>query len=245
VTDSLLDLASRNSAELWRRLAGARAHRIVEGDGYVSVDAAPDRGGLRVVVTERVASPRDLGTALTSLLAESTSIKVTVEDAYGNLDLSGTDLTKRRLAVMVCPAGTPMPRTPQRAVSDTDLAAAERVIVDGFPSPAFQPYRSGEMLPPTLLGELGIHLLRDEGVPAAACCSFDDGNSVGLYWVVVLADHRGRGLGRAVVQSALAAAPGRPFVLTATDAGRPLYASLGFDIVGEATWWVRAPAPPA
>jgi hypothetical protein len=42
--------------------------------------------------------------------------------------------------------------------------------------------------------------------------------------------------------AALGASPGRPAALVATAAGEPLYASLGFTAVAEATWY-RFPPP--
>ena len=80
------------------------------------------------------------------------------------------------------------------------------------------------------------------GEPAAACCTYDDGAALGVYWLATLPEHRSHGLGRAVMAAALAACPGRPAALTATAAGEPLYASLGFHAVSEAAWY-RKPAP--
>ncbi|GIF08336.1 N-acetyltransferase [Actinoplanes siamensis] len=46
-----------------------------------------------------------------------------------------------------------------------------------------------------------------------------------------------RGLARALLNSAFAAHPGRGCTLVATEAGRPLYESLGFRAVATTTWY--------
>ena len=78
---------------------------------------------------------------------------------------------------------------------------------------------------------------------AAACCTYDDGAALGVYWLAALPEHRSAGLGRAVMCAALTAGPGRPVVLVATAAGVPLYSSLGFATVSEAAWY-RIQSPP-
>ena len=131
-----------------------------------------------------------------------------------------------------------------QAADPGTLAQAERVIVDGFPQRALQPYRPGRSLPPLVLAVPGWRtwLAYLDGEPAAACCTYDDGATVGVYWLATLPRHRSRGLGRAIMSAALGAAPGRPAVLVATAAGEPLYAALGFQAVSEAAWY-RAPRP--
>ncbi len=62
----------------------------------------------------------------------------------------------------------------------------------------------------------------------------------GLYWLATLPGFRSRGLGRAILNRALEVYPSRPFTLVATEAGRPLYESLGFRTVAVATWYTRA-----
>ncbi|MFB7663825.1 GNAT family N-acetyltransferase [Kitasatospora sp. NPDC056138] len=75
------------------------------------------------------------------------------------------------------------------------------------------------------------------GQPAAACVTYDNGETVGVYWVATLPVHRSKGLARAVLSQALAAHPGRVATLTATLLGEPLYRRLGFTEQGLARWW--------
>jgi GNAT superfamily N-acetyltransferase len=147
------------------------------------------------------------------------------------------------MPLMLRPAGSAVPPGNGAAVvlvADQEaLVQAERVIVDGFPRPALQPYRPGRMLPPQVLTRPGWRtwLAYRDGRPAAACCTYDDGAALGVYWLAALPQHRSAGLGRAVMCAALAASPGRPAVLVATAPGAPLYSSLGFAAVSEAAWY--------
>jgi GNAT superfamily N-acetyltransferase len=127
-------------------------------------------------------------------------------------------------------------------VGDADqLAEAERVMVEGFPLRSFRPLTTGAALPPRLLATPGfdVWLGYRNDRPAAAGYTFDDGDAVGVYWLATQAEHRSAGMGRAVLATALATAPDRPWTLVATDAGRPLYESLGFETVTTAVWYTR------
>ena len=130
----------------------------------------------------------------------------------------------------------------RRAADAEALAQAEQVMVDGFPRRALQPFRPGCMLPPLVLAIPGWQtwLAYRDGKPAAACCAFDDGAALGIYWLSTLPQHRSHGLGRAVMYAALGSRARRPVVLVATEAGEPLYDSLGFRTVTEAAWY-RSP----
>ncbi|WP_052681655.1 GNAT family N-acetyltransferase [Saccharothrix sp. ST-888] len=150
--------------------------------------------------------------------------------------------------------------------TDADgLAEVERTVVDGFPVAGGQPGSRGRLLPPELLEQPGFRfwLARVGGVdglyevdgadgadqrsasfgrgvngqPAAACVTYDNGETVGVYWVATLPAHRSNGLARAVLSQALEAHPGRLATLTATLLGEPLYRRLGFTEQGLARWW--------
>ncbi|MEU4583443.1 GNAT family N-acetyltransferase [Kitasatospora aureofaciens] len=122
------------------------------------------------------------------------------------------------------------------------FALVERIIVDGFPLPARQPWTRGDALPEELLRQTGCRAwtARVDGVPAGACLTYDDGVVTGVYWVATLPDQRGRGVARAVLRTALAHAhPDRPATLVATSVGEPVYRKLGFTGQGPTCWWSR------
>jgi GNAT superfamily N-acetyltransferase len=192
--------------------------------------------------------------------------RVVVEDSFGELELpAGDGITVDRYPLMIRPpaADEPLPGLDPggagasgsgagvrvvRAASRDALALAERVIVDGFPRRALQPFRPERMLPPLVLTVPAWQtwLAYRDGEPAAACCTFDDGTVLGINWLATLPRHRSHGLGRAVMCAALGFCAHRAAVLVATVAGEPLYSALysalGFRTVTKATWY-RSPGP--
>jgi GNAT superfamily N-acetyltransferase len=239
---------ARNAAQMWASLAPWS--RVVPGaPSGVSVIEIPAQPATRVIVRRPFAAdPGPIG-ALMAQAAERG--RVVVEDSFGALARpGGDDVAVDRMPVMVRAAGgivAPAPGSEVHVVPAADagtLAQAERVIVDGFPQRALQPYRPGRSLPPLVLAVPGWRtwLAYRGGQPAAACCTYDDGAALGVYWLATLPAHRSHGLGRAVMAAALAACPSRPAALTATTAGVPLYSSLGFQVVSEAAWY-RKPGP--
>jgi GNAT superfamily N-acetyltransferase len=182
-------------------------------------------------------------------------IRVTVEDPWGTHDQHDQHgLERLRMPLMVRPPGPiEVPDRPGiriARVSDADeLAEAERVMVDGFPLRGFQPLTTGAALPARLLDTPGwdVWLAVRDGQSAAAGYTYVDGRAVGVYWLATLPGHRSAGLGRALLANALSAThsaahsarPGLPATLVATEAGRPLYESLGFTTVSTAVWYIR------
>jgi GNAT superfamily N-acetyltransferase len=252
------ELYAGNAAEMWAGLAPWS--RVTSGadPGVVVVDI-PAQRATRVILRQPLAAGAGRIGALMRRAAERG--RVVVEDSFGSLALpAGDGLTVDRYPLMIRPPAVgPLPgpdpggtvaagrRAGVRVVRATDRAAlahAERVIVDGFPRRALQPFRPESMLPPLVLTIPGWQtwLAYRDGEPAAACCTFDDGAALGINWLAALPAHRSRGLGRAVMRAALGFCARRPAVLVATEAGGPLYSSLGFRTVTEAAWY-RIPGP--
>ncbi|MFB7905664.1 GNAT family N-acetyltransferase [Kitasatospora sp. NPDC056076] len=279
-TDRRLEQANDNAAAFW--LAQARAHgwhsRVRPGLTAVRCARTPD-DSQRFVVTRPYAEPTALERQLAELQAEWGTIRFTLEDPYGGLDLTHLGAVLMPLMPVMArepgpvdgvtaagsvadgpavggaevdgpDAGLPFVSTAHDGAlltvdeaSDGDaLALVERIVVDGFPLPARQPWTRGEALPERLLAEPGCRawLGRVDGAPAGACLTYDDGTATGVYWVATLPDQRGRGVARAVLEAALTHAhPDRPATLVATSVGEPLYRKLGFTGQGPTRWWTR------
>ncbi|MFG3055125.1 GNAT family N-acetyltransferase [Kitasatospora sp. NPDC048239] len=255
-TRSRLELANDNAAAFW--LAQARAHgwQQLTRPGFTAVRCArTPTDSHRVVVTVPYGEPAALEEELAVLFKEWSTTGLTVEDPYGGLDLERFGCTHgQAMAVMVREPGPLDDRAPGEAargdrsltvdeVLDGDgFAEVERAVVEGFPIPARRPWSRGVMLPEPLLRQPGLRAWRGriDGVTAGACLTYDDGHATGVYWVATLPDHRSRGVARAVLEAALAAAhPDRPATLVATALGEPLYLKLGFAEQGRTTWWSR------
>jgi GNAT superfamily N-acetyltransferase len=237
------ELYASNAVAMWAGLAPAS--RLAPGaPPGVAVIGLPAQRTTRIILRRPGAAGTGQVGAL--LAAAGQHGRVVVEDSFGDLMLPLADeLRAERYPLMLRAAGPPAPQrngAGARVVpvaGRDELARAERVIVDGFPRPALQPFLPGRMLPVEVLAVPGWQawLAYHGGEPAAACCTYDDGATLGVYWLATLPEHRSLGLGRAVMAAALGACPGRPAVLVATPAGEPLYSSLGFAAVAEATWY--------
>ena len=224
-----------NASAMWAALIpGSRL-----GPGYLRVER-PE--------STRLILRRPLATGTLVTLAPDTTL--VIEDLFAEAGEGPLTPAARtlRMPVMNRPAGGIAATVPPglRVVPVTgpdELAVAERVIVDGFPMPNHQPWARGQFLSERALTLPGcrVWLGYREQVPAAAACVYDDGTAAGLYWFATLPEHRSCGLGRALLTTALAERPDRVFTLVATEAGRPLYESLGFVTVAMTTWHRRPP----
>ncbi|WNM40474.1 GNAT family N-acetyltransferase [Micromonospora halotolerans] len=236
-TTADLDLSVRNAAALWTALADARGHTLLHRPGFLAV-IGDHRAGLRILLRDPDPAPDDRA-ALADLVRRRTG-PVTVEDQYASVDLTDLGLSPRSMPVMVRrPAALPDPSLPVTPVERPDqLDTAEDVVVRGFPLDHFRPRRPGEAFPAALLArpEVRFFLVHRDGAPAGACLTVRE-EGVGLYWMTSLPEHRSRGVGRALLRGVLGRLGDVPMTLTAARAGRPLYASLGFVPVTDATWW--------
>jgi len=243
------ELYASNAVAMWAALAPVS--RLVPGPppGVAVIDLPDQRTTRFILRRPGVAGTGRLGALVAAAARRG---RVVVEDSFGDLVLPvAGEVRADRMPLMLRAAGDPAPRdsgTDARVVPVAGpgaLAQAERVIVDGFPRPALQPFVPGRMLPAEALAAPGWRawLAYHGGEPAAACCTYDDGAALGVYWLATLPGYRSLGLGRAVMAAALGAYAARPAVLVATAVGEPLYSSLGFAAVAEATWY-RFPRSP-
>jgi len=221
-----------NATRMWSRLGSVSA----TAPSHMRFETAAISRVILLEATERVddlmvAGPR----------------RVSLEDSFGTSEPPAIEgVRARHMPVMDRQPGPveEVQGVDVTRVEDVDeLAFAERVIVDGFPQKVHQPYLRGQALPPHMLEIPGwtTWLARRDGEPAAAGLSYDDGKAVGIYWLATLPEHRSEGLARAIMTRILAAHPDRAATLVATDAGVPLYRSLGFVTVSTAVWYTLSP----
>ncbi|MGW4470609.1 GNAT family N-acetyltransferase [Nonomuraea sp. NPDC004354] len=236
-----LRLATTNATALWKALAGARGHDVVERPGFVAV-AGDERAGLRIILQSSSPDASDVA-ELTALAEGWTRGPALVEDSYGVVDMTAIGLTPRRMPVMIRRPGTALPPPAVEIVRverAEQLETAERIVVEGFPLSRFQPHLAGQAFPAALLGHEGVDLFvaEKDGEPAGACVTVADGTVGGLYWVTTLPGFRSLGIGRALMHAVLGGLlKDLPVTLTAASAGKPLYDSLGFTTVTQSTWW--------
>ena len=237
---------ARNAAAMWEALSKGYGALLVDS-AEVRVVAPSPYHALRAIVLDPQANREATVTAIRdTVLGESGIARRVVEDASGEFDLSGYGLEPRfRMTVMSRDPG-PLPEPARRngvriatAEEAETLAAAERMLVSIFPPPRANEDLRGRIQPVRVLGIGGwqVWLGYRDGVPAGAAHTFRDGASLGVYQLGTLPEHRGHGVGRALMTAILRTYPEDTVTLTATDQGRPLYDDLGFEVVSKAVWW--------
>jgi GNAT superfamily N-acetyltransferase len=232
-----LRLSVRNAAAFWAAVARSRGHELVQRPGLLAV-VGDARAGMRVLLLD--SSPDDEARVMIdTLIRGHVGLPVVIEDQFAKLTFEHLGLVAKRLPVMVRDEPTAPKASDGTGItvvaveSAEQLRAAEAVVVNAFDLPRMQPF------PDDLLWYPGVRLFlaRRNDQPVGACLTVDEGTCGGIYWVTALPEHRSTGVGRAVMQAALARLAPTPVSLTATAAGEPLYASIGFRRVAEAAWW--------
>ncbi|MEU6234846.1 hypothetical protein [Kitasatospora sp. NPDC047058] len=179
----------------------------------------------RIVVTRPYGETEPVEDEPAALLRECSTVRLTLEDPYGGLDMTRHSYGRgRAMVVMVREPGPVVPPllgalpgsgahgggqlTVDEAFGADEFAEVEHAIVEGFPIEVHQPWTRGAMPPGQLLSEPGLRarLGRIDGAPAGACLTYDDGRATGVHWVATLPGHRSRGVAGAVLETALAAA---------------------------------------
>ena len=147
------------------------------------------------------------------------------------------------LMVRLPAAGPDRPRqdTQVREVrTAADLAAAERVLVEGYPMPELEPLQPGNLLGPGILTEATrIWLGFVDGDPVAVAAAHRHAGTTLVEYVATLPRARGRGAGAAVTWAATLAHPDEPAVLIASDDGRPVYERMGYKAIERWSAWLR------
>jgi GNAT superfamily N-acetyltransferase len=88
---------------------------------------------------------------------------------------------------------------------------------------------------------VAVHIAYLEGVPMSGVCSTASGSTVGIWTMCTPPEKQRRGAGRAVLAAAMQdhrQHGAETFYLIATEAGKPLYDSLGFQTVDELSIWL-------
>ena len=253
----VLESSVSNAEALWRALAAARGHRIIDEPDWLAVDAGEDIGGTRVILRSPVTGA--VQRASLNRLVEGASRPVVVEDPFATIDLHAQGLTPRALSVMgagpfardaIPPDAAPTKERPGITVRHVEadeglLLEADRIVVEGFPLTSYQPYRPGRLLQAGLLKmpHISVFVAEHLGKPCGTCMTVKDTHGVGgVYWVAVLPEHRRAGIGRALMLASMRELAGLPILLCATSQGAALYRKLGFETALESTYW-RASNP--
>ena len=209
-----------------------------------------DRGALTnpVVLTQPLARPDDVLTDVATLIPPH--VPYLLLSAWPTPDLRphGLGLVGHPPLMVRFPGpgpGAPASGIEVREVRDADdLAAAERILVEGYPLPGLDPLTPGDLLDPALLtADTRAWVASSDGEPAAVAVAHHHAGVTLVEYVATLPAARGRGVGAAVTWAATLSEPTRPAVLIASDDGRPVYERMGYVAIERWTAWLRPERP--
>jgi hypothetical protein len=147
--------------------------------------------------------------------------------------------------LMARPPSSPLPAAvgpgPGRVRTAAELAAWERVVVEGYPMTDLQPFRPGILAAPALLDDPRLRFWTSDvdGTPVTASAQFVAHGVAGFAMGVTLPGHRAAGHWARHVRVRLAAEPDLWHVGVFSDFSRPGAERAGFVPVVRHTLWRR------
>jgi GNAT superfamily N-acetyltransferase len=192
------------------------------------------------------ASDRDRQRAAIKDLTAARSSATVIMDSWAAHDLTSLGYRLLFADEWLVRASAPVrsPERPEdlsieRVETPTVLAAFEAASTIAFgDAPAD---KAGTLYAPTLLDDENFSFFagRVDGELAAGVLTSQDDASLGIYTLFTLPDYRGRGIGTALVETALQVAPHLPAVTNPSPMSRRIFASLRFESAGPRALWIR------
>lgn len=247
VADTLLRLFVHNQGGLNALLARAKAGRAERIDDLFLADARSSVPYFnQAILTRPLAGQDDSALDVAEAFFTGTGRAATLLSIWPTADLAprGWALVGHPALVARGPGPVPAhdaPGVTVRQVSTADqLAAAERVLGQGYPMPAVAAAPRGSELPVTLLGtDLRVRLGCHGGVPVAVGLGYVADGLVNLCGGATLEAARRRGVWRALVWARVADAAHLPAVAYTSDYSRPGFVRMGFLPITRFTLWHR------
>ncbi|MFI4933695.1 MAG: GNAT family N-acetyltransferase [Caulobacterales bacterium] len=202
----------------------------------------PDAEGF---LTRSVARAKARGLPLLAMM--SPQVAQTLAPAAKRLGLTAAGASP----LMLLRAGTPVrpsrPTKITRALGPELVGVAGDLVAAAFDVPREAVARCIDVGLTETAGVETYIAWGDEG-PMSAVSVTPTGNTAGISLMATLPEHQCKGMGRALLTQVIDDYRRRGverFHLGATEAGRPLYASLGFETIAELSAWVLVPSTQA
>lgn len=250
MADTLLRQFVHNQAEVNATIARALGGRVLDAPEVFLADTAGPISYLNQAIVRRPVLRAD-----DAVLDEVESFFAAGSSAAMLLSIWPTpDLTARGWTLVGHPAfvargpapsgSEPRPGVEVRvATTAADLAAAERVAVEGYPMPEADGLEPGSVFPVPLLDtDLRIRLGLCDGEPAALGNSYVAHGVVNLCLGATMPAARRRGVWGALVWARVNDAPDLPAVAFTSDYSRPGFLRMGFVAFTRFTLWAIPPA---
>lgn len=195
----------------------------------------PDAAGF---LTRSVARAKERGLPLLAMMSPHVAQTLAPVATRLGLTAAGT------APLMVLRAGTPVrpgrPTKVTRALGPELVGVAGDLAAAAFSSPRDAIARCIDVGLTETAGVETYIAWGDDG-PMSAVTVTPTGNTAGISLMATPPEHQRKGMGRALLTQVMADYRSRGvarFHLTATEAGRPLYASLGFEPIADLSAWV-------
>lgn len=191
-----------------------------------------------VFLTRSVARAREQGLPLTAMMSPH------VAQALAPVAMQLGLTTAGSAPLMVLRAGTPLrssrPAKIARALGPELVGIAGDLVAAAFDVPRDAVARCIDV---GLTETAGVetYIAWGDGGPVSAVSVTPTGDTAGISLMATLPEHQGKGVGRALLTQVIDDYRTRGverFHLGATEAGRPLYESLGFETIAHLTAWV-------
>ena len=247
VDDTLLRQFLHNQAGVNEAFARAKDGRTHRGDGLFQCDANSAVSFLnQSIVTRPLTGDADAVLDEVEGFFRGTGRPTTLLSIWPTPGLSarGWTLAGHPAFVVRAPgpaAGNPRPGVSVRvAEKDDDFAAAELVLIDGYPLDAARGEPRGSQLPPTLRGSdvvVRTGFLADD--PVGVGVVHVGSGLVNLCMGATLPAARRQGVWEALVWARVNEAPELPAVAYTSDYSRPGFIRMGFLPITRFTLWER------
>lgn len=249
VEDTLLRGFVHNQGSLNQLLADAKGGRSARSDDVFLADADSAVPYFnQAILTRPLAAADDPVLDEVEAFYEPTPRPATLLSVWPTPDLRprGWTLVGHPAVVVRAPAAMSHelpPRVRVEAARDAGaLAAAERVLIKGYPLEDAAGEPPGSELPPTLTGSrLVVRLGLLDGEPVAIGMAYVGHGLVNLCGGATLPAARRQGVWRALVAARVADGPDLPAVAYTSDYSRPGFVRMGFLPVTRFTLWLRSP----